>query len=136
MTKSLRKSSKPLLARSELQLRSRPRKRRDPDQLQLLLDPMATRIEPALALLKPKPPKGPEWLYEVKWDGYRLAVHVEPDRVRIIARGGHDWMDRFPAVAFESASFGTTMILDGEAVVLDEKGRLDFGALHRALGGS
>ncbi|MBB3571819.1 non-homologous end-joining DNA ligase [Rhizobium sp. BK491] len=135
MTKSPRKSTRPLLAESELPLRSRPRKRRDPTQPQLLLDPMPARIEPALALLKPKPPKGPEWLYEVKWDGYRLAVHVEPDRVRILTRGGHDWADRFPAIAKEAAGFGTTMILDGEAVVLDEQGRADFGALQRALGG-
>ncbi len=135
MTKSPRKSSKPLLADAEVPLRSRARKPRDPKQPQLPFDPMPARIEPALALLKAKPPKGPEWAFEVKWDGYRLAIHVESGRVRVLTRGGHDWTDRFPIIAEEAAKFGPTMILDGEAVVLDEQGRSDFGALQRALGG-
>ncbi|WP_411906542.1 non-homologous end-joining DNA ligase [Rhizobium mayense] len=135
MTKSPRKSSKPLLATSEMPLRSRARKSRDPDQPRLPLDPMPERIEPALALLKSEVPKGPQWLYEIKWDGYRLAIHVEPGRVRILTRGGHDWTDRFPTIAKEATDFGTTMILDGEAVVLDDQGRSNFGALQRALGG-
>jgi ATP-dependent DNA ligase len=63
--------------------------------------------------------------YEVKWDGYRLAVHVETRRVWIIMRGGHDWTSYFAAIA-AAAKGGldddpATMILDGEAVVLDEK---------------
>jgi bifunctional non-homologous end joining protein LigD len=82
MTKFPRKSSKPLLAALELPLRSRARKARDPDQPQLPLDPMPERIEPALALLKSEVPKGPQWLYEIKWDGHRLAIHVESVRVR------------------------------------------------------
>jgi bifunctional non-homologous end joining protein LigD len=96
---------------------------------------MPDRIEPCLALLKSKPPAGPDWLYEIKWDGYRLAVHVGLNDVRIITRGCHDWTDRFPSIAAEAKSFGTTMILDGEAVVLDEQGASDFGALQQALGG-
>ena len=135
MTKSPRKSSKPLLTASEMPLRSRARKARDPDQPQLPLDPMPERIQPALALLKSEVPKGPQWLYEIKWDGYRLAVHVEPSHVRILTRGGHDWTDRFPTIAKEAADFGTTMILDGEAVVLDDEGKSSFSALQRALGG-
>lgn len=53
-------------------LRRRPRKFRDPAQPQRL-DPMPTRIEPCLATLVSKPPVGPQWAFEVKWDGYRLA---------------------------------------------------------------
>ncbi len=60
---------------------------------------MPDRIEPCLALLKAGPPKGPEWAFEIKWDGYRIAIHIEPKGVRIITRGGHDWTDRFPAIA-------------------------------------
>jgi len=121
---------------ADLPLKSRPRAVRDPRQPQLLFDPMPDRIEPCLALLKSAPPKGEEWAFEVKWDGYRLAIHVEPGGVRVITRGGHDWTHRFPAIA-EAASFlgPATMILDGEAVVLDEQGRSDFGALQQALGG-
>jgi bifunctional non-homologous end joining protein LigD len=97
---------------------------------------MPDRVEPCLALLKTTVPVDPDWAYEVKWDGYRLAIHIEPKGVRIITRGGHDWTHRFPpiAAAVQNLSVGTA-ILDGEAVVLDEQGRSDFGALQRSLGG-
>jgi len=86
-------------------------------------------------MLVDKPPKGPDWAFEVKWDGYRLAVHVEQGRVRIITRGGYDWTPRFASIAAEARQLGhATMILDGEAVVLDAQGRSDFGMLQRALG--
>ncbi|MEY9629901.1 ATP-dependent DNA ligase [Sinorhizobium fredii] len=98
-------------------------------------DPMPDRVDPCVAMLVDKPPKGPDWAFEVKWDGYRLAVHVEPDRVRIITRGGYDWTPRFASIAAEARQLGyETLILDGEAVVLDDQGRSDFGLLQRALG--
>ncbi len=95
---------------------------------------MPSRIDPCLATLVPKPPAGSQWAFEVKWDGYRLAVHIEPSKVRIITRGGHDWTERFPSIAGAASQLPLeTAILDGEAVVLDETGRSDFGALQRAL---
>src|SRR6478736_4861234 len=106
-----------------------------PSKRKLNNDPMPKRVEPALALLQPTAPKGDAWIYEIKWDGYRLAVHVEPDKVRILTRGGHDWTDRFPSIADAAGALNRTMILDGEAVVLDEEGRPDFGMLQQALGG-
>jgi bifunctional non-homologous end joining protein LigD len=97
---------------------------------------MPQRIEPCLALLKPKPPKGQQWTFEVKWDGYRLAIHIEPAGIRILTRGGHDWTHRFPSIEAAAKTLSvTTAILDGEAVVLDEKGRSDFGRLQQSLGG-
>jgi bifunctional non-homologous end joining protein LigD len=134
MTKPPR--SKPLLQDANASVKGRARKKRDPQQPQLRLDPMPDRIEPCLALLKATPPKGNGWAFEIKWDGYRLAVHVEPSRVRVITRGGHDWTHRFPNIAEAARKLGAaTLILDGEAVVLDEQGRSDFGALQKALGG-
>ncbi|NEH44748.1 ATP-dependent DNA ligase [Rhizobium leguminosarum] len=136
MTKPPRKPSKPLLGEADALLRSRPRRRRDPAQPNLPLDPMPDRIEPCLALLKARPPKGDDWVYEIKWDGYRLTVHVEPKGIRILTRGGHDWTDRFPAIKQGALWLPVgTAILDGEAVVLDEKGRSDFGLLQQSLGG-
>lgn len=136
MTKPPRKPSKPLLGESEAPIRSRPRKKRDPAQHQLTLDPMPARIDPCLALLKRRPPKGRQWAFEVKWDGYRLAIHIEPKGVRVITRGGHDWTDRFPAIVAEAKRLPvSTAILDGEAVVFDEAGRSDFGKLQQSLGG-
>ncbi|MBY3495310.1 non-homologous end-joining DNA ligase [Rhizobium laguerreae] len=135
MTKPPRKPSKPLL-RDDAPISSRPRRQRDPAQPNLPLDPMPARIEPCLALLRAKPPKGDDWVYEIKWDGYRLSVHVESTGIRILTRGGHDWTDRFPAIK-EAALWVPvgTAILDGEAVVLDEQGRSDFGLLQQSLGG-
>jgi bifunctional non-homologous end joining protein LigD len=128
--------SVPLLREGDLPLSSKPIKARDPRQPRLPFDPMPDRIEPCLALLSSKVPMGDNWIYEIKFDGYRLAVHVEPSGVRVITRGGHDWTHRFPAIANAASEFGpATMILDGEAVVLDEVGRSDFGALQQALGG-
>ncbi|MBY3249857.1 non-homologous end-joining DNA ligase [Rhizobium laguerreae] len=127
---------KPLLQDADKPVRSRPRKPRDPAQPNLPLDPMPDRIEPCLALLKPKPPKGPQWAFEVKWDGYRLSVHIEPTRIRILTRGGHDWTDRFPAIKQAALWLPVgTAILDGEAVVFDPQGRSDFGLLQQSLGG-
>ncbi|HEV7339817.1 MAG TPA: non-homologous end-joining DNA ligase [Bosea sp. (in: a-proteobacteria)] len=102
----------------------------------LFTDPMPARVEPCLALLMPKPPEGPDWAFEVKWDGYRLAIHRQGTEVRVITRGGHDWTHRFPTIAEAAAELpAESFILDGEAVVLDESGRSDFGALQQALGG-
>ncbi|NOV21650.1 hypothetical protein E5S70_37775 [Ensifer adhaerens] len=113
-----------------------PDKPRDPDQPRLQFDPIPERVEPCLALLAWRTPGGGDWAFEIKWDGCRLAVHVEPSRVRILARGGHGWTHRFPAIEAEAKALGpTTMILDGEAVVLDDAGRSNFGMLQAALGG-
>ena len=125
-----------LLSDLNAHLKTPAQKPRDKRQPRLQFDPMPARIEPCLALLRPKPPSGSDWVFEVKWDGYRLAVHVEPDRVRIITRGGHDWTSYFPSIADAARQLGpATMILDGEAVVLDDKGVPNFGMLQRALGG-
>ncbi|NTZ63905.1 ATP-dependent DNA ligase, partial [Agrobacterium tumefaciens] len=127
--------SKPLLRDTEPPIRSKPRRKRNPAQPQLLFDPIPDRVEPALALLKAKPPTGNEWSWELKWDGYRLAVHIEPQRIRILTRGGHDWTHRFPAIEQAARALGpATMIIDGEAVVLDDEGRPDFGLLQQSLG--
>lgn len=128
-------TAKPLLRQDE-PLRSRPRRRRDPAQPNLLLDPMPDRIEPCLALLKSTPPKGKDWLFEVKWDGYRIAVHIESGKVRILTRGGHDWTHRFPTIAAAALDLPVaSAIIDGEAVVMDAEGRSDFSLLQKSLGG-
>ena len=135
MTKPPR--SKPLLRDTEAPIRSKPRRKRDAAQPQLLFDPMPDRVEPALAQLKAHPPRGDQWSWELKWDGYRLAVHIEPTGVRILTRGGHDWTHRFPAIEQAARALGpATMIIDGEAVVLDDEGRPDFGLLQKSLGAS
>ncbi len=130
------KRAKPLLQDDAFTAKSKPRRKRDPAQPNLPFDSMPDRVEPCLALLKTVPPVGQDWAFEIKWDGYRLAIHIEPKGVRIITRGGHDWTHRFSAIAAAAKELGVgTAILDGEAVVLNTEGRSDFGALQRSLGG-
>lgn len=90
--------------------------------------------DPQLAQLAERVPRGKDWAYEVKWDGYRLLVHRDARGVRMLTRQGKDWTERFRALlpGFEVLA-GEDWVLDGEAVVLDEKGRSDFGALQRVL---
>ncbi|NEK40681.1 ATP-dependent DNA ligase [Rhizobium leguminosarum] len=126
--------SKPLLRDAEAPIRSRPRKKRNPSQPALPFDPMPDRVEPALALLKERPPsQGFAW--EIKWDGYRIHVHIHAGRIRVLTRGGHDWSHRFPAIVEAATALGpTTTILDGEAVMFDDQGRSDFNLLQSSLG--
>src|ERR1700756_3898921 len=76
-------------------------------------------------------PAGPDWLHEVKYDGYRLRLERDGDRVRLITRGGYNWTDRYPWIV-ESAlkNRHRQFVIDGEAVVLGVDGVADFNALH------
>ena len=78
-----------------------------------------------------KVPAGLEWLHEIKYDGYRLRLEREGDRVRLITRGGYDWTGRYPRIV-ESAlkNRHRQFVIDGEAVVLGVDGVADFNALH------
>jgi bifunctional non-homologous end joining protein LigD len=76
-------------------------------------------------------PAGPEWLHEIKYDGFRLRVERDGDRVRLITRGGHDWTKRYPWIT-EAAlkNRQKRFVIDGEAVVLGIDGISDLNALH------
>jgi ATP-dependent DNA ligase len=89
---------------------------------------MVRLIGPTKAI---KVPAGPEWLHEIKQDGFRIRVERDGDRVRLITRGGYDWTKRYPWIA-ESALKNRIkhFVLDGEAVVLGVDGISDFNALH------
>jgi ATP-dependent DNA ligase len=65
-----------------------------------------------------KVPAGPDWIHEVKHDGYRLQVRREGDAVRLFTRRGHDWTTRYPAIASTAVELSArSFTLDGEAVV-------------------
>ena len=99
-----------------------------------------SRIEPQLATQVPKPPGGPLedtgelWLHEIKFDGYRTMAHVTNGEVRLITRGGIDWTKRYGDLpqAFSRLPLSQA-IIDGEIMVLDEKGISRFALLQDAL---
>jgi bifunctional non-homologous end joining protein LigD len=76
-------------------------------------------------------PAGLDWLHEVKYDGYRLRLERDGDRVRLITRGGYNWTERYPWIV-ESAlkNRHDQFVIDGEAVALGVDGAADFNALH------
>jgi bifunctional non-homologous end joining protein LigD len=98
---------------------------------------LPVKLSPQLATLtKGSPPAG-EWIYEIKFDGYRIMARIEKGEVRLITRGGHDWTDKMLPLAEEIGSLGLDSgWLDGEAVVIDEDGRTSFNALQNAFDSS
>ena len=91
-------------------------------------------IEPARAAAATVPPSGPEWVHEIKMDGYRVQVRLEGGRVTLSTRGGLDWTARFLGLvpAFEGLAVQSA-IIDGEVVVEDARGVADFTLLQAAL---
>jgi ATP-dependent DNA ligase len=76
-------------------------------------------------------PAGPDWIHEIKHDGYRLTVHREGKRVRLFTRNGHDWSDRYPLIVEAALRVRIgSFVLHGEAVLLGVHGRSDFDGLH------
>src|SRR6478672_12690650 len=84
---------------------------------------------PAMPVLRPLPPSGPEWRHEVKFDGWRVQVWKRGNVVELHSRRGHDIGSRVPAVMCEVAAIGADdIIIDAELVALDEAGRPAFEA--------
>lgn len=95
--------------------------------------PFPKRVGVALARLAERPPRGGDWVHEVKFDGYRLAARLEGGEARLLTRNGLDWTDRFPSVAQALEELDVeSALLDGELIALGADGRPDFGALQRA----
>ncbi len=92
-------------------------------------------IPPALATLKTTPPEGTGWLHEVKFDGYRLQAHISAGKVKLFTRSGLDWTKRFgEPLRRELLSLNCKQaIIDGEIVVLSDKGIASFAHLQADL---
>ncbi len=87
-----------------------------------------------MATLTEAPPKGDDWLHEIKYDGYRAIAAMAGGQVAIYTRTGLDWTDRFAGLVQPIADLPCkAALLDGEICVLDKDGRSDFGALQEAL---
>jgi bifunctional non-homologous end joining protein LigD len=89
-------------------------------------------IPPCIPTRAAKPPAGPDWVHEIKHDGYRLQVRREGPLVRLFTRRGYDWTERYPAIAGTAAMLrARSFTLDGEAVVSGRDGIAVFDRLHR-----
>ena len=96
---------------------------------------MPTAIYPMLSTSIEEPFDSPEWLYEIKWDGYRAIAFVEKERVRYVSRNQNDltaqYADLHDLPKFLKAK---TAILDGEIVALDEHGHSSFSLMQQRTG--
>jgi bifunctional non-homologous end joining protein LigD len=89
-----------------------------------------------LATSVDKVPSGKRWVHEIKFDGYRVQVHLRDAAVKIFTRRGHDWTNRFRKIAADAwhVSAGSA-IMDGEVVVPSADGTTDFSVLQNELKG-
>lgn len=92
------------------------------------------KISPQLATLATSVPASGVWLYEIKFDGYRMMCRIRDDKAVLITRGGHDWSSKMPALveALEGLKLTATW-LDGEIVVLGDNGLPSFNALQKSF---
>jgi bifunctional non-homologous end joining protein LigD len=88
-------------------------------------------IEPCLPSPADHLPSSPDWIHEIKLDGFRMMVRRDPAGVRLITRNGHDWSGRFPLIA-EAAGMlrARSFLIDGEAVACDGDGLPVFDRLR------
>src|ERR1700686_3369310 len=88
-------------------------------------------IEPCIQTLVSKPPVGPQWIHEIKHDGYRLIARKQAGRVRLFTRRGYDWAYRYPLIVKAVATIrANSATIDGEAVCCDANGVSIFEELH------
>ncbi len=99
-----------------------------------------TFISPQLAKASTAPPSGEDWVHELKLDGYRIQIQIHPatssgkKRIALLTRKGLDWTHRMPTLARAAQQLPCdSAILDGEAVVLDERGATSFADLQAAF---
>lgn len=81
-----------------------------------------------------KPPEGPGWIHEIKFDGWRMQLNVSGGRARWFTRNGHDWTDKLGVLAVFAGEL-PDCILDGELCALDDDGSPSFSALQSAMAG-
>ncbi len=92
-------------------------------------------VDVQLAKLINEVPDEDDWIYEMKYDGYRIVAFVEGNHARLITRNGNEYQKRFYDIASTLINWagGRSMVLDGEMVITDETGKTDFQALQNYM---
>jgi bifunctional non-homologous end joining protein LigD len=99
-------------------------------------DPLPGFVSTQLSQLVEKPPSGPQWLHEIKLDGFRMAARIDNGRVQLLTRTGLDWTGKYPSAAAALANLNIkTGYLDGELCGVDEFGLLSFAHTQAATDG-
>lgn len=103
-------------------------------EIDLIQNPFK-EVDVQLAELVENMPEGEEWIYEVKYDGFRIISFIEENSVKLVTRNKNDYTKQFTSIALIMKDFfvGRSMVLDGEIVVLDKSGKTDFQALQGYL---
>jgi bifunctional non-homologous end joining protein LigD len=97
--------------------------------------PMPTAVHPMLATSVEEPFDDPDWLFEIKWDGYRAIAFITKGKVRLVSRNQNDLTAQYPELHNLAASIkAETAILDGEIAALDEEGRSSFSLMQQRTG--
>src|SRR5207244_878965 len=92
-----------------------------------------TWVKPQLAALLNTAPDGPEWLHEIKLDGYRMHFRLDAGKVQILTRRGNDWTDKYPAIAKDIARLpAKNAYLDGELCGVLPDGKKAFNLIQNA----
>ena len=95
---------------------------------------LPSKLAPQLATLATAPPTSGEWLYEIKWDGFRILARLEAGQCKLFTRNGNDWTAKMRSLAAAVSAIGIDDAwLDCEAVVLGSNGLPNFSALQNAF---
>ena len=89
-------------------------------------------VIPAQPVMASEPPSGPDWVHEIKHDGYRMIVRRDGPTVRLYSRNAYDWTRRLPTIALTDDRIkAKSFTIDGEAVMLGPDGSSQFEDLRR-----
>ena len=98
--------------------------------------PLPQFVPPQLSQLVETPPSGPQWVHEIKLDGYRMAARIDNGRVQLLTRTGLDWTAKYPgAIAAIERLNVKSAYLDGELCGVDEAGLPSFARIQAATDG-
>lgn len=95
--------------------------------------PMPKEIKPMLATLTEKPFDKKDWLYEIKWDGYRAISYLNKGKVNMLSRNQLSFNEKFDVIAAALQEWNAKAVIDGEIVALNDEGNPDFQALQNYL---
>jgi bifunctional non-homologous end joining protein LigD len=93
-------------------------------------------MPPQLSQPVEKPPSGPQWLHEIKLDGFRMAARIDNGRLQLLTRTGLDWTDKYPSAIAALANLrAKTAYIDGELCGVDDAGLPSFSQTQAATDG-